>query len=69
MLLTSGIFCGIMMETSVGVAKHLIAAILQWVAYLVLITVEWKRGMPPAKLSMFAVILFVLSFLIFPFLS
>lgn len=68
-LLTSGIICGIMMETSVGAAKHLIAAILQWTAYLILIVVEWRRGMPPGKLSMAAVILFVLSFLIFPFLS
>lgn len=68
-LLTLGIVCGVMMETSVGAAKHLIAAIGQWVAYLVLILVERRRGMPPSKLSLAAVVLFVLSFLIFPFLS
>lgn len=69
LLLTSGIFCGVMMETSVGAAKHLIAAMLQWGAYFTLILVEWRRGMPPGKLSLAAVILFVLSFLIFPFLK
>ncbi len=68
-LLTSGVLCGLMMETSVGAAKHLIAAAIQWVAYLTLILMEWKKGIPPVKLSFAAVVLFVLSFLIFPFLN
>ena len=68
-LLTLGLICGLVMEKTQGLGKHLYVALGQWVAYAVLIIIEWRRGMPPRKLAMAAVILFVLSLLIFPLLK
>ena len=67
-ILTLGLVCGLIMKTSGDVSKHLIVALCQWVAYAVLLIVEWRRGMPPRKLALAAVVLFVLSLLIFPLL-
>ena len=69
-ILTLGLICGLMMEKSdVAVAnKHLIVALGQWFAYAALLIMEWSRGMPPRKLSLAAVLLFILSLSIFPLL-
>lgn len=67
-ILTLGLICGLVMEKSGDVTKHLAVALCQWVAYAMLLTIEWRRGMPPRKLALAAVILFVLSLLIFPLL-
>jgi len=67
-ILTLGLVCGLIMEKSGDVSKHLIVALCQWVAYAVLLLTEWRRGMPPRKLALSAVILFILSLSIFPLL-
>lgn len=67
-ILTLGLICGLVMEKSGDVTKHLVVAICQWVAYAVLLIVEWRRGMPPRRMALAAVILFVLSLSIFPLL-
>ena len=67
-ILTLGLVCGLVMEKSGDVTKHLVVAICQWVAYAVLLLVEWRRGMPPRKLALAAVVLFILSLSIFPLL-
>ncbi|MBK1830662.1 cytochrome c biogenesis protein CcsA [Verrucomicrobiaceae bacterium R5-34] len=67
-ILTLGIICGLMMERAETLSTHLIVAVFQWLAYAVLLFIEWRRGMPPRKLSLAAVILFILSLLIFPLL-
>jgi len=68
-LLTLGMICGLVMEKSEGLGKHLVVALGQWVAYGILLLVEWRRGMPPRMLAFAAVGLFVLSLLIFPLLK
>lgn len=68
-LLTLGLVFGLVMESSAAAAKHLYVALGQWVAYALLLLVEWRRGMPPPKLALAAVVLFVLSLMIFPLLK
>ena len=68
-LLTSGLACGLMMEVEAGYGKHFVIAIGQWIAYGIFLLTILLRGMPPGKLSLISVILFVLSLLIFPLLS
>lgn len=68
-LLTLGLICGLVMEKTGGLGKHLYVALGQWLAYAVVITLEWWRGMPPRKLALAAVVLFVLSLMIFPLLT
>ena len=68
-LLTVGIICGILMEGSMEGAKHLIAASTMWLLYGLVIFTEWRSGMPAGRLSWMALVLFVLSLLIFPLLS
>jgi len=67
-ILTLGLICGLIMDKSGGVGRHFIAALCVWIAYAVLLIIEWRRGMPPRKLSLGAVVLFVLSLLILPLL-
>lgn len=68
-LLTLGLICGLVMEKTGAAAKHLYVALGQWLAYAFLVIVEWRRGMPPRKFALAAVILFMLSLLIFPLLK
>jgi len=68
-LLTLGLVCGLVMEKSGGMGKHLYVALGQWVAYGLLVILEWRRGMPPRKLAIAAVALFLLSLMIFPLLN
>lgn len=67
-ILTLGLVCGLVMDKSGGTGRHLVAASCLWVAYAAVLAVDWRRGMPPRKLALFAVILFALSLLIFPLL-
>lgn len=68
-LLTLGLICGLVMEKTGAAAKHLYVALGQWAAYAILVIWEWRRGMPPRKFALAAVILFALSLLIFPLLK
>lgn len=68
-LLTMGLICGLVMEKTEGLGKHLYVALGQWFAYGLLILVEWRRGMPPRKFAIAAVALFVFSLMIFPLLK
>lgn len=68
-LLTLGLICGLVMEKSEGLGKHLYVALGQWLGYGILVLIEWRRGMPPRKLAMAAVALFALSLMIFPLLK
>jgi len=67
-LLTLGLISALIMEKGGELGKHLIVALGQWVAYAGLILLDWKRGMPPRKLALVSVGLFVCSLLIFPLL-
>ncbi|MBT8043956.1 MAG: cytochrome c biogenesis protein [Verrucomicrobiae bacterium] len=69
LLLTMGVLCGAVMDKSEGLGRHLFVALAVWIAYGVLILVDWKRGMPPRKLAILAVALFLFSLMIFPLLS
>jgi ABC-type uncharacterized transport system permease subunit len=68
-LLTLGLVCGLVMEKTGVANKHLYVALGQWLAYAILLLVEWRRGMPPRKLAIAAVVLFVLSLMIFPLIN
>ena len=68
-LLTLGLICGLVMEKTGAANKHLYVALGQWAAYAVLLILKWWRGMPPGKLAMAAVLLFVLSLMIFPLIN
>ena len=64
-----GLVCGLVMERTGTANKHLYVALGQWLAYAALIALEWRRGMPPRKLAMAAVVLFALSLVIFPLIN
>ena len=68
-LLTMGLICGLVMKKPDGFGKHLVVALCQWFGYGILVAVEWRRGMPPRKLAIGAIALFVLSLMIFPLLK
>jgi len=65
-VLTLGVVCGVMMKSGGAEAgRHLIMAAGLWLAYATLLVVTWWRGMPPKKLALATVGLFVLSLLVF----
>ncbi len=72
-ILTLGVICGVMMKAapvdgsagSEGPSRHLLMAAGLWLAYAALLVVTWWRGLPPRKLALATVVLFVLSLLIF----
>lgn len=65
-VLTFGVICGVMMKKSEsGLSSHLLMAIGLWLAYGTLLVVTWWRGLPPKKLALASVALFVFSLLIF----
>lgn len=67
-VLTLGVVSGVVMESSGNAVSHLIAAAGQWIAYLLLLIWMSWRGMPPKRLAVVSVVLFVLSLLIFALL-
>jgi hypothetical protein len=46
---------------------HLIAAVAVWASYIVLLAVKKVRGLTGRRLSLSAVVLFVLSLVVFAF--
>jgi ABC-type uncharacterized transport system permease subunit len=66
-MLTIGVFAGIMMPHTSGLA-HLIAAVAVWLAYVVLIVIKQVRGMTGRRYSTAVVLLFVLSLSVFAFI-
>jgi len=66
-LLTLGILAGIFMPRFQEALAHFVAAVAVWVGYAVLLTVKKARGITGRRFSLSAVILFLLSLLVFAF--
>jgi ABC-type uncharacterized transport system permease subunit len=66
-LLTIGIIAGFLMPRTTGAWGHLIAAMLVWVSYVLLIGIKTVRGLTGRRLSLSAVALFILSLVVFAF--
>lgn len=65
-VLTLGVICGVMMKVeAVTSNRHLLMAAGLWLAYAVLLGVTWWRGIPPKKLAIVSIGLFVVSLLMF----
>jgi ABC-type uncharacterized transport system permease subunit len=70
LLLTIGIACGAMAarDAGIGSAAHFVAAMVVWVAYLVLLVVREVRGLTGRRLALSVVLLFLVSLSVFAFL-
>ena len=66
-LLTIGIVAGFLMPRTAAAWGHFIAAIAVWSAYALLLTIKQVRGMTGRRLSLSAVVLFLLSLAVFAF--
>lgn len=66
-LLTIGVFAGIMMPRGEGAMAHLIAAVAVWSGYVVLMLTKRIRGITGRRFALGAVVLFVLSLGVFAF--
>lgn len=66
-LLTVGIFAGFLMPRTTGAPGHLIAAVVVWISYALLIGIKSVRGLTGKRLSLSAVVLFILSLVVFAF--
>ena len=66
-LLTIGIVAGFLMPRTASAWGHLIAALAVWGAYSLLLAVKQIRGLTGRRLSMAAVLMFVLSLAVFAF--
>ncbi len=66
-LLTIGIVAGFLMPHTASAWGHLIAAVAVWAGYIVLLAVKRVRGLTGRRLSLSAVVLFVLSLAVFAF--
>lgn len=68
-VLTLGVFCGVMMERNGveggGINHHLLMAVVLWASYGGLLLVTRFRGLPPKKLALSSIVLFVVSLLMF----
>ncbi len=67
-LLTIGIIAGFVMPHSGGAWAHLIAAVLVWAGYAGLLVVKKTRGLTGRRLSLIAVVWFVVSLTVFAFI-
>lgn len=65
-LLTIGVIAGLLMPHK-GLNGHFIAALAVWASYAVLLIMKRVRGMTGRKISSAAVVLFVMSLLVFAF--
>lgn len=65
-LLTIGIIAGFMMPHH-GLSGHFVTALAVWIAYAMLLTMKRVRGLTGRKISFTAVVLFVMSLLVFAF--
>jgi len=70
LLLSVGIGCGVMAARASGIVAHghLVAALVVWVGYLVLLVVQEVRGISGRRLALSAVLLFAVSLSVFAFL-
>jgi ABC-type uncharacterized transport system permease subunit len=66
-LLTVGIIAGLLMPRGQDALGHLLAALATWTAYATLLAVRGFRGMTGRRLSLFTVLLFILSLGVFAF--
>jgi ABC-type uncharacterized transport system permease subunit len=66
-LLTIGIVAGFLMPQTATAWGHFIVAIAVWAAYALLLTIKQVRGMTGRRLSLSAVVLFLLSLAVFAF--
>lgn len=66
-LLTIGIVAGFLMPHTSSAWGHLIAAVAVWAGYIALLTVKQVRGLTGRRLSLSAVVLFLLSLAVFAF--
>ena len=66
-LLTIGIIAGFLMPWNGAAFGHFIAAVAVWVAYVFLLARKQVRGMTGRRLSLSAVVMFLLSLLVFAF--
>jgi len=66
-LLTAGIIAGFFMPRG-GSLAHLIAALVVWAAYVVLLVLKSTRGLTGRRLSLLSVLLFVISLAVFAFI-
>jgi ABC-type uncharacterized transport system permease subunit len=66
-LLTVGVVAGFLMPQTAAALAHPIAAVGAWAAYAILLVVKRVRGLTGRRLSLSAVLLFVLSLAVFAF--
>jgi ABC-type uncharacterized transport system permease subunit len=66
-LLTVGVVAGFLMPQTATAIAHPIAAVGAWAAYAILLVVKRVRGLTGRRLSLSAVLLFVLSLVVFAF--
>jgi ABC-type uncharacterized transport system permease subunit len=66
-LLTIGIIAGFLMPHSQAAWAHLIAAVVVWLGYLILLGIKQVRGLTGRRFSLLAVLLFILSLVVFAF--
>ena len=63
-ILTAGIIAGLL-APGLQLGHHLIVASLVWISYLTLVGLSYFRGLPPHKLALSSVVLFLVSILAF----
>jgi ABC-type uncharacterized transport system permease subunit len=64
-LLTVGIIAGFVMPHDYSALGHLLAAVMLWTGYVLLLAIKTLRGITGRRLSLSAVILFILSLGVF----
>ncbi len=67
-LLTIGVVAGLFMPHEKSATAHLVAALLVWIGYALLLGVMTLRGMTGRRLSMATVALFLVSLAVFAFI-
>jgi ABC-type uncharacterized transport system permease subunit len=66
-LLTLGIIAGFMMPRSPSATGHLVAALIVWAGYAMLLWIQSTRGLTGRRISLLAIALFMLSLGVFAF--
>jgi len=67
-ILTAGVVMGFITEFGDGSSRHLVAAVVTWAGYLVLLGVYRVRGVTPRRLSLAVMGMFALSLMVFVFM-
>lgn len=67
LLLTIGIVAGFLMPRTGAATGHLVAAVAVWIGYVVLLALKQLRGITGRRFSLSAVVLFLLSLIVFAF--